>query len=373
MKSKPTELHRLPGTRPEALPPVKPLLDWFDIHARDLPWRKTRDPYGIWISEVMLQQTQVKTVLAYWERWMRELPDVGSLAEAAEERVLKLWEGLGYYSRARNLQRAAQRVVALHGGRFPSVPADILELPGIGRYTAGAIASIAFDLPEPILDGNVIRVLTRVLAIPGDPKSREVSDRLWDAASGLVRGAAAAVDLGPGRCGRLNQGLMELGATLCSPTGPQCDRCPWQSSCSAFRSGQVTAFPQLAARPASTARYFATAVLLDHRRYLVRRRDAESINAGFWEFPSLETDASGDPGPLLARWLSLSNPAWTRHPDLRHSITRYRITQRVVSAKAHPDLVRLPGEWRWVTAEELDGLALTGAHRRLARSLVPSA
>jgi A/G-specific adenine glycosylase len=300
---------------------------------------------------------------------MRELPDVAALAEAGEERVLKLWEGLGYYSRARNLQRAATRIAARPGGRFPEIPAEILELAGIGRYTAGAIASIAFDQPEPILDGNVIRVLTRVLALPGDPKSKPVNEQLWSAAAALVRTAAEATASGSRRCARFNQALMELGATVCTPSTPKCRGCPWTDACSARRLGQTDRFPQTIARPVVTARYFATAVLRHRQRHLVRRRNEDAVNAGFWEFPNVEIAQDDEPAPLIARWLGLSGVEWSRLPDLRHAITRYRITQRVVAATAEPDLRRVPGEWRWVTRRELDALALTGAHRRIARSL----
>ena len=362
---------KVPTGAPVAGPSVEALLRWFDAHARDLPWRRTHDPYGVWISEVMLQQTQVKTVIPYWERWMRELPDVRSLADAAEEKVLKLWEGLGYYSRARNLQRAAQRIVGAHDGRFPEDPADILGLPGVGRYTAGAIASIAFDRPEPILDGNVIRVLTRVGAVAGDPKSRTVSDLLWTEAAALVRRAADAEADAAGvrRCARFNQALMELGATVCTPAAPGCDRCPWADSCRARLRGEVARFPETPARPAVTARFVATAVLRHRGRVLVRRREGGAVNAGFWEFPNEETAREQEPGPVLARWLSLGDVAWTPLPDLRHSITRFRFTQRVVLADAAPDPARLPGEWRWATPGELEAMALTGAHRRLFRRL----
>src|SRR5213082_3345202 len=155
------------GPRRRAM--VRALLRWFERNARDLPWRRTRDPYAIWVSEIMLQQTQVKTVVPYWERWMRALPDLAALAKARPERLHKLWEGLGYYRRVRNMQTAARLVRDRHDGKFPERFEDVLELPGIGRYTAGAICSIAFDQPTPILDGNVIRVLTRVFGIEGDP------------------------------------------------------------------------------------------------------------------------------------------------------------------------------------------------------------
>ncbi len=368
MQSEPPRAHPT-AALPHRRPRVESLLAWFDRNARDLPWRRTRDPYGVWISEVMLQQTQVRTVVGYWERWMRELPDVASLAEAADDRVLKLWEGLGYYSRARNLQRAARRIVGVHGGHFPEAHADLLELPGVGRYTAGAIASIAFDQPQPILDGNVIRVLSRIGAIPGDPKSKPVSERLWSEAAQLVGEAAAAEGAGTRRCARFNQALMELGATVCTPSSPSCPACPWSDACRAHARNEVDRFPETAVRPTVTARFVATAILRHQGRLLLHRREGGDVNAGFWEFPNEEIRKDQDPGPVLARWLSLGSVAWTPLADLRHAITRYRFTQRIVLADASPDLARLSGEWRWATPEELESLALTGAHRRLFRRL----
>jgi len=179
--------HDAPPRRQRAI--VASLLDWFVGGARDLPWRRTLDPYAIWISEIMLQQTQVKTVIPYWDRWLRELPDVAALAAAPSEKVLKLWEGLGYYTRARNLQKAAQQIVAKHKGAFPADFDDILALPGIGRYTAGAISSIAFNQAAPILDGNVIRVLTRLFGPRDNPREKVANARLWNLAEQLVEAA----------------------------------------------------------------------------------------------------------------------------------------------------------------------------------------
>src|SRR5262245_131785 len=169
------------------LPPL--LLRWFSENARDLPWRRTRDPYAIWVSEIMLQQTQVKTVLPYWQRWMRELPSIRAVSRATPEKIHKLWEGLGYYTRVRNLQRAARIVLEKHDGIFPARFDDMLALPGIGRYTAGAICSIAFNQPTPILDGNVIRVLTRIFGISENPREKETNAHLWELADELVRGS----------------------------------------------------------------------------------------------------------------------------------------------------------------------------------------
>ena len=191
--------------KPDFIVPL--LLDWFAANARDLPWRRTRDPYAIWVSEIMLQQTQVKTVIPFWERWMRELPTIEAAAKAPSEKIHKLWEGLGYYTRVRNLQKAAQVIVEKHGGKFPENFDDVLALPGIGRYTAGAICSIAFNQPTPILDGNVIRVLTRIFGIAENPKEKKTNARLWQLAEELVtqRMQGCAKNFRAGRDSRLLQ------------------------------------------------------------------------------------------------------------------------------------------------------------------------
>jgi A/G-specific adenine glycosylase len=211
------------------------LLRWYRRYARDLPWRRTRDPYAIWLSEIMLQQTQVQTVIAYYERFLKRLPTVEKLARARLDTVLKLWEGLGYYSRARNLHKAAQCILKEYQGVFPDTAEDLRRLPGIGRYTAGAVASIAYGLAEPILDGNVTRILCRLFRIHGDTGSRDVQQQLW----------ALAAELVPRRSpGEFNQAMMELGATLCARQSPQCPDCPLQSLCQAQLHQEQDLLPQ---------------------------------------------------------------------------------------------------------------------------------
>ena len=360
----------LQGCDDELAAIVERLTRWFDGAARDLPWRRTRDPYAVWISEVMLQQTQVQTVIPYWNRWMERLPAVRNLAEAPTDLVLKLWEGLGYYSRARNLQRAAHQIMSDHGGVFPRDPAAILGLPGIGPYTAGAIASIALDQPEPILDGNVIRVLTRLFALEGDPKAKPLNRQLWEVAAQLVRSAHAQSDLGDQRCSRLNQALMELGATVCTPgSQPACGVCPVSGACRAHQQGSPGRFPELAPRVPITARFFATGILEHEGRYLLKLRENTDVNRGFWEFPNWETAASDDAESVLSDHLGVPRTIWSAWPDLRHHITRYRMTQRVRLACFLPPQNRTMGTWLWATSTELESLALTAAHRKLARKL----
>jgi len=302
------------------------LLDWFSKHARDLPWRRTRDPYAIWVSEIMLQQTQVKTAIPFWNRWMRELPTIEAAAKAPSAKIHKLWEGLGYYTRVRNLQKAAQQIVAQQTSRrrrgdesqtknkgrdsrrsslrFPEKFEEVLALPGIGRYTAGAICSIAFNQPTPILDGNVIRVLTRIFGIAGNPKEKAINAKLWKLAEDLVKeansgrgsalrrpDAAARRPYQKHSCSHLNQSLMELGALICSPRNAQCLICPVKKICVAFKTNRVETLPEIGKREKATARRFIALVLERDGIFLVRQRPAGVVNAHLWEFPNIEVAA----------------------------------------------------------------------------------
>jgi A/G-specific adenine glycosylase len=343
----------------ERLVPV--LLAWFSRNARDLPWRRTRDPYAIWVSEIMLQQTQVKTVVPYWECWMQELPTIQSLAKARPEKIHKLWEGLGYYTRVRNLQRSAQLICEKHGGRFPDHFDDALALPGIGRYTAGAICSIAFNQPAPILDGNVIRVLTRIFGITGNPREKKANARLWQLAEELVlqasRPAPRTPRLAP-RASHLNQSLMELGALVCTPRRPQCVVCPAKKFCVASQEDRIEQLPNLGARPATTHRRFHAYIVERRGRFLVRQRPAGVVNAHLWEFPNEE---------ISTRFTSMrgnSRPFCT----VKHSITRYRITLDAFVADAGVKKY-VDGDGRWLTLPELKKLSFPGAHKKILASL----
>jgi A/G-specific adenine glycosylase len=257
---------------------------------RDLPWRRTRDPYAIWVSEIMLQQTRVATVIPYWERWMARFPTVSALAEAPLDDVLAAWAGLGYYSRARNLHAGAQAVDDQFGGALPSCAAELRDVPGIGPYTAGAIASIAFGERAPLVDGNVARVLARVFAIEDDIKSTAGGKALWAAAGELM--AALPVATAPGD---LNQGLMELGATICAASQPRCLVCPLARACAAARTGRQDELPVVAARKkASELPVIArTVVWLEEAGEIVlARRRPDGLFGGLWELPPLDVAAA---------------------------------------------------------------------------------
>ena len=344
------------------------LLAWFAQNARDLPWRRTLDPYAIWVSEVMLQQTQVKTVVPYWERWLRALPTVAALARARPTKVLKLWEGLGYYTRARNLHAAAKVVVARYGGRFPEDFDEVLSLPGVGRYTAGAICSIAFNQPTPVLDGNVARVLTRVFGIEAEPRASTTRALLWQLAERLVQ-RAAAVEAGPARnCSSLNQALMELGAVICTPRNPRCRDCPVLRLCRACKEDRVNDLPTSRRRVPATSRRFIAFVAERHGSFLVRQRPAGGVNAHLWEFPNLDVTAGQPRVGLLARELFGAAPCRLRGlGQIEHTITRYRITMEVHQVRFDGAAPKpSPGE-RWLTVRQLDRLAFPSAHRKALR------
>jgi A/G-specific adenine glycosylase len=344
------------------------LLAWYDRHRRDLPWRGARDPYLVWVSEVMLQQTQVATVLRYFPAFIRRFPSVQALARAPEDEVLHAWQGLGYYSRARRLQAGARAVVERHAGELPSDHAQLLELPGIGAYSAGAIASIAFGEPKPLVDGNVVRVLARRFGLRGDPAKRPLQKALWELAGALVPAE---------RPGDFNQALMELGATVCTPRAPSCDACPLALGCVARREGSVEALPEIAARPKPTrVRAVAVAVRNADRVLLVRLPASAPRWAGLWTFPHVELARGETPRAGAER--AAREHAGTevrlgrRLTRIEHTITRFRIALELFeAAPATPRLRFGSRSSRLVFAapSELSGLAMPTPHRALAETL----
>ncbi len=362
---------------------VPRLLSWFAAEARDLPWRRTSDPYAVWISEIMLQQTQVKTVIPFYERWMRSLPTIESVAKANPAKILKLWEGLGYYTRARNLQAAARTVMEQHQGVFPTRFEDVLALQGIGRYTAGAICSIAFNLPTPILDGNVIRVLTRVFGIAENPKERKTNERLWNLAESLVKVAATEDstsyrprffgEQSSGHCSHLNQALMELGALLCSPKQPRCNLCPLQQSCVAFQRGLIDRLPNIPRREQPTARQFVALVAHCPDGVLVQQRPSGVVNAHLWEFPNVEVTGRKVGVNDVGTELFGSRLRQAEHLcTIKHTITRYRITLEAHRTQLAGKKGLALGTGKWCNAADLKRLAFPSAHRKIANAVLKS-
>ncbi|MEN3000395.1 MAG: A/G-specific adenine glycosylase [Armatimonadota bacterium] len=342
----------------------KRLREWFQRAHRPLPWRATRDPYHIWVSEIMLQQTQTATVVPYYERFIQRFPTVQALAEAPLEEVLRYWEGLGYYARARNLHRAAQ-IVAQQGGELPREVERLRELPGIGAYTAGAIASLAFNQPEPVVDGNVTRVLARLLWLKGNLKALRAQRTLYELARQLVD---------PEEPGVFNQALMELGSTVCTPTQPRCTECPLQSLCAAYQRGEPTAVPEpIPARP-SVQVVDVSALIWREGQLLLAQRPPSGLWGGLWEFPratrngceTLETVAlrAAQKVGIYAEPVRLLGHV--RHVVTYHSIRLYGYLCLFEGGAARSEeYVAL----RWVTPDAIDAYPLSAPQRRLARML----
>lgn len=259
------------------------LLAWYDANKRDLPWRRAQDPYEIWISEIMLQQTRVDTVIPYYERFLNWFPTVADLAHAPEEKLLKAWEGLGYYSRVRNMQKAAQQIMENHGGVFPSSYEEISKLKGIGPYTAGAIASIAFGLPEPAVDGNVMRVLARLFEVDYDigiPANRKIFQAMME------------ILIDPARPGDFNQALMDLGSDIESPVNPRPDESPVKEFSAAYQHGTMDRYPIKAPKKKPVPVYLTAFIIKDSQgRYLLEKNEREGLLSGFWHFPLIEVDS----------------------------------------------------------------------------------
>ncbi len=327
-------MHPAPASPPEEF--ASALERWFAAHRKDYPWRRTRDPYAILVAEVMLQQTQITTVLdrGFYARWLERFPTFTALAAAPEEDVLRTWEGLGYYRRARNLQKLAQVVAAEHGGLMPANPALILALPGIGPYTAGAVASFAFDLPEPIVDGNVARVLARVFNDPTPVDSTEGQKRLWERAGVLVRAAT--------RPGDFNSALMELGQTHCRTGQPACSRCPVSAFC---RATDPAALPVKGKRTAITE-VTERVYFLHHGDGVLLEQETGSRRTGLWKLPALP-ELAGRLPPVLHK--------------MTYGITRYKVTLWV---HAPPPSPALTAAHRMIGEADLASLPMPAPYRK---------
>jgi A/G-specific adenine glycosylase len=338
------------------------LLDWFAESARDLPWRRTRDPYAIWISETMLQQTQVETVRGYYERFLQRFPTVVDLAEADEQEVLRVWEGLGYYRRARQLHQAARQIVDRHGGRFPHDLESVRQLPGVGRYTAGAVLSIALDQPLPILEANTIRLYCRLLAFSGDPYRAAGQKLLWDFAEFLVPESGA---------GTFNQALMELGSGVCRPAAPACLFCPVTQICPTRAQGLQEQIPQGKTPKQYEAVHEAAVLVRRQEKLLVRRCAANERWAGLWDFPRFTIDALPAPQSHVVQRVEemtgLKISLGEQLTQIKYGVTRFRITLAAYEAKYRSGKLNGQHECRWIPVNELSELPLSVTGRKLTR------
>jgi len=340
---------------------------WFDRHGKDLPWRRRNDAYSVWISEVMLQQTQVAAVCGYFERFLQAFPTVDDLARAKEEQVLRLWEGLGYYRRARQLHQTAKILIEKHGGEFSRDLDAVRRLPGIGRYTAGAILSIAYDIAQPILEANTIRVHTRLLGYEGDPHSAAGQKLLWSMAEAV---------LPQKRPGRLNQALMELGREVCKSRNPLCERCPVVSLCLAVQRGLQDRIPRSKAKPIIEEVHEAAVVIRRNGRVLLMKRGDGGRWAGLWDFPRFPLDAEHPSARRkelidgVRRLTGIKIIPGDLLKTLRHGVTRFRITLDCFAAEYVSDTDNeMPVETRWVRASKLDEYPLSTTGRRIAQMI----
>ncbi len=343
------------------------LLNWWDEGHADMPWRQTADPYAIWVAEVMLQQTQIVTVIPYYERWLDRYPNIRELALSPLDEVLKMWEGLGYYSRARNLHAAAQLIVSDHGGCLPDEVETLRKLPGIGRYTAGAITSIAFGKPAPILDGNVMRVLSRLLDLENDISKTKTKNQLWKIAAKIV-----PVE----RPGAFNQALMELGQTVCLPAKPSCHVCPLNSDCLARARGTQLDRP-VRPRRKKTPHYDVTAGVIrrDDGRFLIAQRPLNGLLGGLWEFPGGKQEADESLRDALRREireeLGIEIEVGPLLTTIKHAYTHFRITLFAFHARhrSGTPMNLEVADHSWVHIDELDRYAFAATDRKIIDQL----
>jgi len=345
----------------------KGLLEWFGKNQRALPWRKAYEPYQVWISEIMLQQTQVKTVIPYFDRWMKEFPNIKSVAEAKEDKILKLWEGLGYYSRARNIQKAAKLIVDKHGGKFPSDYDDILALPGVGKYTAGAIASIAFNQDRPLVDGNVIRVLSRLFFYTQNTRLPEAEKQIWQWAKEI---------LPKGKARDFNQALMEFGALRCTPSATDCGACPLKSRCKAYERDMVDQIPDRGPKKESKNIKVAIAVIRKGDKVFIQKRPSIGLMAGLWEFPGGKVEKGESALKALHRevkeevGISIKNVK--RIKKIKHAYTSFKVDLHCFEAEHEAGKIELKSasDGRWVRLSDLEKYPFPAANIQLIGDLL---
>jgi A/G-specific adenine glycosylase len=344
------------------------LRSWYRANKRDLPWRRDPSAYRVWVSEVMLQQTQVATVIDYFERWVRRFPSVRALAAAQEDDVLEVWQGLGYYARARALWRGARIVAEQHQGQVPDQVEDLLRLPGVGPYSAGAIASIAFGRPVPVVDGNVVRVLCRVFGLRGDPARAPLKAQIWEIARQQVEPSAA---------GEHNQALMELGANVCTPRAPVCLACPLASCCVARSKGLVDRLPELTKRPSATPVTMVAGIVRRRGRLLLVRPGEQSRWwAGLWQLPNGQVHSGESHDAAVRRVVrdvcSLELRATQSLGSERHAVTRFRIVLHAYAGLGPTGRLRPAAGTAaaWKSPHEVIQVGMPAPHRRLLERII---
>lgn len=339
------------------------LLNWYNKNKRILPWRDQPDPYAVWVSEIMLQQTRVETVIPYFEKWMRQYPTVKSLAKASERDVLNSWEGLGYYSRARNLHKASKIIANDYGGKVPYEINELIKLPGIGRYTAGAIASLAFGVDAPALDGNLKRVYARLFDVAESVDSPKGEKLLWE---------IARDNLPKGRAGKFNQALMDLGATICIPKNPRCSLCPVIEMCKAQEKGTQELRP--VKKPKMTVPQYVNAagVIIVSEKVLLAQRPSKGLLGGMWEFPNARV--SGDPAKELAKALQTGYGLKVQRKEamgyIQHAYTHFKVTVHAFRC----ELKSIPNKkMKWVSLKKLNEMPMGKVDRQVANMLTKKA
>ena len=343
-----------------------PLLKWFRANARDLPWRQNRTPYAVWVSEIMLQQTQVATVIDYFNRFLKRFPTVQKLARAKQDTVLKLWEGLGYYSRGRNLQKGAKLIVSDYAGQLPDALDELQKIPGIGRYTAGAIASIAFNKPAPILDGNVIRVLCRLFRIKGNPKETLTKNKLWQLAGEMVHTKHP---------GDFNEAMMELGAMVCTPSNPLCKSCPLKKHCAAFEHNEQDSLP-FKQKQAPLPHYtIVVGIVYKDDKILIDKRKQNALLGGLWEFPGGKKRKDESFKTAVAREvkeeIGIDIEVGKRLCIVKHIYSHFKITLHAYRCEYKNGTAKplACDAVKWVTLKELQKFAFPAANIKIIRQL----
>ncbi len=344
------------------------LLRWFARHGRDLPWRRTYLPYHIWVSEIMLQQTQMDRVILYFNRWLDRFPDIASLTEAREQEVLLLWEGLGYYSRAKNILKTADLLCRRHGGALPEDHGALLELPGIGRYTAGAIMSLAFNLHHPIVDANVERLFARLFNLTAPVKEKHTHALIWQKAAELIP---------EGKARFFNQALMEMGALICLPRSPRCDACPVRNYCEAFAQGVVNERPIAGKAKEIIPITMASGILRHQGKIYIQKRLADDVWPNLWEFPGGRIKEGETPEQALIREYREETGFYIHGLEkiatIKHSFTKYRVTLHCYSCHLQNNdttpVLHAAQEYLWISEDELENFAFPAPHRNLINCL----